>query len=119
MFHSKGLSCSPLCTCLSVPCHTNHRPLQQQASSVVVIAAVTAAAVVVVVVQIKDEISKYKVGAPARVGLLAPNDVFIPAGGTGMDPSQTSFFQVGGGRGEQAATTQGGEGLCGVNKRTS
>jgi len=45
--------------------------------------------------QIKDEISKYKVGAPARVGLLAPNDVFIPAGGTGMDPSQTSFFQVG------------------------
>jgi hypothetical protein len=46
--------------------------------------------------QIKDEISKYKVGAPARVGLLAPNDVFIPAGGTGMDPSQTSFFQVGG-----------------------
>jgi len=44
--------------------------------------------------QIKDEISKYKVGAPARVGLLAPNDVFIPAGGTGMDPSQTSFFQA-------------------------
>jgi hypothetical protein len=44
--------------------------------------------------QIKEEISKYKVGAPARVGLLAPNDVFIPAGGTGMDPSQTSFFQV-------------------------
>lgn len=44
--------------------------------------------------QIKDEISKYKVGAPARVGLLAPNDVYIPAGGTGMDPSQTSFFQA-------------------------
>jgi large subunit ribosomal protein LP0 len=44
--------------------------------------------------QIKEEISKYKVGAPARVGLLAPNDVFIPAGGTGMDPSQTSFFQA-------------------------
>jgi hypothetical protein len=44
--------------------------------------------------QIKDEIAKYKVGAPARVGLLAPNDVMIAAGGTGMDPSQTSFFQV-------------------------
>jgi large subunit ribosomal protein LP0 len=43
---------------------------------------------------VKDEIAKYKVGAPARVGLLAPNDVSIPAGGTGMDPSQTSFFQA-------------------------
>jgi hypothetical protein len=44
--------------------------------------------------QIKEEIAKYKVGAPARVGLLAPNDVTIPGGGTGMDPSQTQFFQV-------------------------
>jgi hypothetical protein len=44
--------------------------------------------------QIKAEIAKYKVGAPARVGLVAPNDVTIPAGGTGMDPSQTSFFQA-------------------------
>ncbi|GBF91776.1 60S acidic ribosomal protein P0 [Raphidocelis subcapitata] len=43
---------------------------------------------------VKDEIAKYKVGAPARVGLVAPNDVTIPAGGTGMDPSQTSFFQA-------------------------
>lgn len=33
--------------------------------------------------QVKDEIAKYKVGAPARVGLVAPNDVFVPAGGTG------------------------------------
>jgi len=44
--------------------------------------------------QIKEEIGKFKVGAPARVGLLAPNDVTIPSGGTGMDPSQTSFFQA-------------------------
>jgi large subunit ribosomal protein LP0 len=44
--------------------------------------------------QVKDEIAKYKVGAPARVGLVAPNDVTIPGGGTGMDPSQTSFFQA-------------------------
>ncbi|KAI8470976.1 MAG: ribosomal protein L10-domain-containing protein [Monoraphidium minutum] len=43
---------------------------------------------------VKDEIVKFKVGAPARVGLLAPNDVTIPSGGTGMDPSQTSFFQA-------------------------
>ena len=44
--------------------------------------------------QVKEEIGKHKVGAPARVGLIAPNDVTIPSGGTGMDPSQTSFFQA-------------------------
>lgn len=44
--------------------------------------------------EVKAEIDKYKVGAPARVGLVAPNDVSIPSGPTGMDPSQTSFFQV-------------------------
>jgi len=43
---------------------------------------------------VKTEIEKYKVGAPARVGLTAPNDVRINAGATGMDPSQTSFFQA-------------------------
>ena len=36
----------------------------------------------------------YKVPAPARVGAIAPIDVIVPAGGTGMDPSQTNFFQV-------------------------
>ena len=45
-------------------------------------------------VQLRDEIEKYKVGAPARVGLVAPNDVVVPAGNTGLDPSQTSFFQA-------------------------
>jgi len=45
-------------------------------------------------VQLRDEVEKYKVGAPARVGLVAPNDVVVPAGNTGLDPSQTSFFQV-------------------------
>jgi hypothetical protein len=44
--------------------------------------------------QIRDEIAKYKVGAPARVGAQANEDVVIKSGGTGMDPSQTSFFQV-------------------------
>ena len=44
--------------------------------------------------QLRDEVNKYKVGAPARVGLVAPNDVVVPAGNTGLDPSQTSFFQV-------------------------
>lgn len=36
-----------------------------------------------------------QVGAPARVGLVAPTDVLVPAGNTGLDPSQTNFFQVG------------------------
>ena len=44
--------------------------------------------------QLRDEVAKYKVGAPARVGLVAPNDVIVPSGNTGLDPSQTSFFQV-------------------------
>jgi len=43
---------------------------------------------------VKTEVDKYKVGAPARVGLVAPCDVKIPSGPTGMDPSQTSFFQA-------------------------
>ena len=49
--------------------------------------------------QVRKVISEFKVGAPARVGLVAPNDVTIPGGNTGMDPSQTSFFQVGARRG--------------------
>ncbi|CAI0556788.1 unnamed protein product [Linum tenue] len=44
--------------------------------------------------EVKEEIAKYKVGAPARVGLIAPIDVTVPPGNTGLDPSQTSFFQV-------------------------
>jgi len=44
--------------------------------------------------EVRKVIAEFKVGAPARVGLVAPNDVTIPAGNTGMDPSQTSFFQV-------------------------
>ncbi|CRH00174.1 60S ribosomal protein P0, putative [Plasmodium relictum] len=31
--------------------------------------------------------------APARLGVIAPIDVYIPPGPTGMDPSHTSFFQ--------------------------
>lgn len=44
--------------------------------------------------EVSDEVAKYKVGAPARVGLVAPIDVIVPPGNTGLDPSQTSFFQV-------------------------
>ena len=43
---------------------------------------------------VKDIILSYKVPAPARVGSIAPVAVIVPAGPTGMDPSQTSFFQV-------------------------
>jgi len=32
--------------------------------------------------------------APARVGSIAPKDVVIPAGPTGLDPKQTGFFQA-------------------------
>lgn len=44
--------------------------------------------------EVTEEVAKYKVGAPARVGLVAPIDVIVPPGNTGLDPSQTSFFQV-------------------------
>ncbi|KAJ3693567.1 hypothetical protein LUZ60_009047 [Juncus effusus] len=44
--------------------------------------------------EVSEEVSKYKVGAPARVGLVAPIDVVVQPGNTGLDPSQTSFFQV-------------------------
>jgi len=43
---------------------------------------------------IKKVISENKVPAPARVGAFAPSDVIVPAGPTGMEPTQTSFLQA-------------------------
>jgi len=43
---------------------------------------------------IRDFILANRVPAPARAGAMAPVDVAIPAGPTGCDPGQTSFFQV-------------------------
>jgi large subunit ribosomal protein LP0 len=43
---------------------------------------------------IKTLVEANKVPAPARVGILAPIDVTVPAGPTGMDPSQISFFHA-------------------------
>lgn len=43
---------------------------------------------------VREQIESFKVGAPARVGLVAPVDVQVPAGNTGLDPSQTNFFQA-------------------------
>jgi len=44
--------------------------------------------------EIRDLISANKLCAPARVGSLAPCDVFLPAGNTALDPSQTNFMQA-------------------------
>jgi large subunit ribosomal protein LP0 len=43
---------------------------------------------------IRKELISNKVPAAAKPGVLAPVDVTIPAGPTGLDPGQTSFFQA-------------------------
>jgi len=45
-------------------------------------------------VEIRNIITANKVAAPARAGALAPRDVHVPAGNTGMEPGKTSFFQA-------------------------
>jgi len=42
---------------------------------------------------IKKVIDKESREAPAKVGAIAPDDVWIFQGSTGLDPKQTSFFQ--------------------------
>ncbi|GAB7363555.1 hypothetical protein MBLNU230_g3822t1 [Neophaeotheca triangularis] len=42
----------------------------------------------------RDVILANRVAAPARAGAIAPADVYIPAGNTGMEPGKTSFFQA-------------------------
>jgi len=44
--------------------------------------------------EIRDELIKNKVRAPARANALAPLDVTIPAQNTGLGPEKTSFFQA-------------------------
>ncbi|QGI62229.1 hypothetical protein CEK26_006194 [Fusarium fujikuroi] len=44
--------------------------------------------------EVRDIILANKVAAPARAGALAPADVWVPAGNTGMEPGKTSFFQA-------------------------
>ncbi|GAA5830777.1 hypothetical protein JCM11251_001071 [Rhodosporidiobolus azoricus] len=43
---------------------------------------------------IRDLIISNKVAAPAKAGAFAPNDIYVPAGNTGMEPGKTSFFQA-------------------------
>ncbi|OAA43057.1 60S acidic ribosomal protein P0 [Cordyceps fumosorosea ARSEF 2679] len=42
----------------------------------------------------RDLVLANRVAAPARAGALAPIDVWVPAGNTGMEPGKTSFFQA-------------------------
>ncbi|TPR11759.1 ABC transporter transmembrane region 2 family protein [Aspergillus niger] len=42
----------------------------------------------------KEKILANRVAAPARAGAIAPGDVWVPAGNTGMEPGKTSFFQA-------------------------
>jgi large subunit ribosomal protein LP0 len=43
---------------------------------------------------IRDKVLTNRVKAPAKAGAMAPIDVYIPAGNTGMEPGKTSFFQA-------------------------
>ncbi|KAI9199756.1 ribosomal protein L10-domain-containing protein [Polychytrium aggregatum] len=42
----------------------------------------------------REKILANRVRAPAKAGALAPVDVHVPAGNTGMEPGKTSFFQA-------------------------
>jgi len=44
--------------------------------------------------EIRSKILANRVAAPARAGAVAPADVYVPAGNTGMEPGKTSFFQA-------------------------
>jgi len=43
--------------------------------------------------KLRDEILNRKVQCPAKAGAIAPSDVNVPPGPTGMEPTQTTFFQ--------------------------
>jgi len=44
--------------------------------------------------KVRTLVTSNKVPAAAKSGTMAPSDVFVPAGPTGLDPGQTSFFQA-------------------------
>jgi len=43
---------------------------------------------------VKDKVVSLRVEAPARLGSISPVDVVVPAGNTGLEPTQTSFLQA-------------------------
>jgi len=44
--------------------------------------------------KVRTIVTEYKVPAGAKAGTMAPADVFVPPGPTGLDPGQTAFFQA-------------------------
>ena len=44
--------------------------------------------------QARDTLLEFVVPADAKAGTVAPKDVVLPTGPTGLEPSQTSFFQA-------------------------
>jgi large subunit ribosomal protein LP0 len=43
---------------------------------------------------VRAKLLELKVAAPAKAGSIAPIDVIVPAGNTGMEPTKTSFLQA-------------------------
>jgi large subunit ribosomal protein LP0 len=44
--------------------------------------------------EVKKVLQSKRVEAAAKQGVIAPSDVFVPAQNTGLEPTQTSFFQA-------------------------
>ena len=44
--------------------------------------------------ELKAKLAELKAPSPAKAGTIAPNDVIVPAGDTGLDPTQTNFLQA-------------------------
>ncbi|EDN08346.1 60S acidic ribosomal protein P0 [Histoplasma capsulatum] len=44
--------------------------------------------------EVRQKVLSNRIAAPARAGAIAPLDVYVPAGNTGMEPGKTSFFQA-------------------------
>ena len=44
--------------------------------------------------EVRTILESNKKEAPARAGAIAPRDVYIEKGNTGMGPEKTSFFQA-------------------------
>jgi len=44
--------------------------------------------------EVKEMLDQEVRESPAKQGMLAPKDVYVPKGPTGLDPKQTSFFQT-------------------------
>lgn len=46
------------------------------------------------VYELKEKIEANKIPTEARIGAISPIDYAVPAGGTGLDPSQINFFHA-------------------------